>query len=683
MLLQLFGRCSLLIKNPNQYLSDLIDDCERFLLRSFDGIRQSAMHIYHSALSWTPTFSPTRQLYEGELLTEAKLVNAVCPTWDTCIRTIPVAVGESVKSVVFSHSGALIAAHGNFCVKVFDTMTWVNRTTFDGGSFSSVAFSPDDRFLASGDSHGPIKVWDVQTGTIFRAFETNVLASANLVVFSSCGTMISSGDTDNSVRIWNTVSGGCDCVFQGHSTRVTNICWVTTWGQVASASDDGTVRIWDVQKQMCLKIFTPNTYTVDLASSQDLLLVASDHTVNIYDSQSGDIIHVIKFTNIKHSRFSADEGKVLLASSDSGAIWDITQNRLIPVWGTNYAGGQTTFSPDGTRIASIYGKFVKIWNANGGNNYRESSTCVHDVIDKISISPDEQLITLKSEKQVDILDMTTGQSVFTCVAAEVASTVFSLDSTVVAFISQHYTVHTWSVHTHCHKSITVHEVFHIALSHDGSQLASLSPSHMNLWDLKSEGCLAHLEFDRPLQAQAQISFTTNATCVSVLKNSNGVQSWGISPNHNIDLTRNSIKNSDNTKSWLISHPLTSPTVQRWKDNNNTALIKDPITNQNNCKGTKLPMIFFPTTEEQSNPNPSVPCQFYRCDSNGEWILDQDGRCVLWTDSEWILDQDRRRVLWIPPDERPQTIWNSFKHKKQIIAIQTESGKVYIVNFLTS
>ncbi|KIM78566.1 hypothetical protein PILCRDRAFT_11033 [Piloderma croceum F 1598] len=59
------------------------------------------MHIYCSALSWTPTSSPTRQLYKPEI----NLINAVSPTWDACIRIIPMAVGKNVTAVVFSLNG--------------------------------------------------------------------------------------------------------------------------------------------------------------------------------------------------------------------------------------------------------------------------------------------------------------------------------------------------------------------------------------------------------------------------------------------------------------------------------------------------------------------------------------------------------------------------------------------------
>src|SRR5882672_2759772 len=106
---------SLQIKTLNEGLLDLTDDCERFILRSFDAMETSAMHIYHSALPWAPESSLTRKLYEHELMGEAKLLNAVDTFWDACIRIIP--VGKKAEAPVFSHDGALIIAYGEYYVK--------------------------------------------------------------------------------------------------------------------------------------------------------------------------------------------------------------------------------------------------------------------------------------------------------------------------------------------------------------------------------------------------------------------------------------------------------------------------------------------------------------------------------------------------------------------------------------
>ena len=575
-------------------------------------------------------------------MTETKLVNAVGTTWDACIRIIPAAVGERVKAVVFSPSGALIFAHGEHCMKVFDAMTGMNRATFDRDiSLCSVAFSPNDGFLASGHWDGTINVWDVQTGTIFRTLQGS--SSARSVMFSPCGTMIASGNADWTVQIWNILLDGYNCVFQGHSGIVTHVCWLATWIQVVSASQDLTVRIWDAQKQMCLKVFQYCHPVTAISSTRGLLLTSTNGIMNIYDSQSCDIMHIIRSIEITHSHLSTDGGKVLLASSSSGDIWDITTRTLTHVGSIKYHGEQATISPDGTCVASIYGKFVKIWKTNAGYNHHEASTHAHDKVNNVYISPDEQLVILKSREGLNILDATTHQTLFRYPVTVILSIVFSLDSAFVAFLSLGNTVHIWNACTHHHKSIDLdRNVFDIALSPDGSQLASLTqslsqsqlaplPSHMKLWDLKTERCIANLELDGPLWEQAQISFSTNATSVYILKNS-GMQSWCISPNHN--LTENPIKNGDGTKSWLTL----------------------------NHEGTKLPMVLVPTMTEWPNWDASVPCQSYCCDMDDEWILDQDGR----------------HVLWIPPDERPRKFF-CFKNEKKVL-VHTEGGKVYYVHF---
>ena len=82
------------------------------------------MHLYHSALPWSPTLSLIRKLYQSEMTAEAKVLNAANTAWDACTRIIP--VSDRVGEVVFSHQGDFVALRRRHGVNVLDTLTGVS-----------------------------------------------------------------------------------------------------------------------------------------------------------------------------------------------------------------------------------------------------------------------------------------------------------------------------------------------------------------------------------------------------------------------------------------------------------------------------------------------------------------------------------------------------------------------------
>ena len=463
-----------------------------------------------------------------------------------------------------------------------------------------------------------------------------------------------------------------------------------TGKQVISGSDDGTARIWNIQRKKCTKIFTEyaNPVIAVACSPSSILLAFADGVVNVYDSQSNNIIHAIKSEHPTHCRLSIKGDTFLVARKDSGYIWDLTKKKH--AWSVFYNGDCAMFSPDGTYVASMYGKFLKIWKTNLG--HLGGSTLIHGAgIGDIHLSSDDRLVGFKSEKGVEVLDATTGLSLFTpadgedigfspdgrivafkcrdtaeffdtttwlplfTVGPRCTSIAFSPDSAFVACVLVNYRpwsvrVQIWNVHTFREqgKSIKVdHNTSDIGLSPNGSQVASVSQCYIKLWDLESKNCLALLQLQDEDEELAypqdgnspwwgvRVSFAANGASIS-LPSAGGTKSWRItdSPTRNINLATNSIDNRGGSKSWLVS----------------------PISH------TKLPMVFVPIMEMPSDQDASAPSQSYRCDMNGEWMVDQHGR----------------RVLWIPPDERPRGYEsNRFGSK---VVVETESRKVYIVDF---
>jgi WD40 repeat protein len=232
-------------------LLKLIDDFERFVLRFFDIIKESAMHIYHSALPWSLTFSLIRELYGRQMMREVMLVNATDAYWNFCIRTIPFD-GADPKGMVFSPKGSVLAVFANNGVTIFETATGVATFQIEE-HVQSVASSPDDDMLACVYLDETIRVWDVQTSCLIRSFEGHGCRISS-VAFSPLGDMIVSGSDDNAVRIWDMSLNCCKCMLEGHLNWVQAVCWFGTEDQVISGSWNCSVRVWDVSMQECLMI---------------------------------------------------------------------------------------------------------------------------------------------------------------------------------------------------------------------------------------------------------------------------------------------------------------------------------------------------------------------------------------------------------------------------------------------
>jgi WD40 repeat protein len=149
---------------------------------------------------------------------------------------------------------------------IWDALTAETLTEMDSYGTLTIDWSPDSTRLVVGGSQA--RILDANSGQTMMTFSGNPSA-VGTVDWSPDGTRIAGGGggsgDDSSIHIWNASTGDLIQTMRGHSANVNRVVWSPDGNELASASSDGTVRIWDAQTGQELDRFTASgaVYTVD------------------------------------------------------------------------------------------------------------------------------------------------------------------------------------------------------------------------------------------------------------------------------------------------------------------------------------------------------------------------------------------------------------------------------------
>lgn len=246
--------------------------------------------------------------------------------------------------------------------------------TYNFGSILSVAFSPDGKLLATGDSNQNINLWRVADGrslAIYQGHTDWVWA----VAFSPDGERLISGSDDRTVRLWDVKTQQCLHVFQGHTKQVWAVAFSPNGDMIASGSDDRTIRLWNVKTRQCLYILQGHTNGVwTVAFSPDGRLLASgseDQTIRLWDVETQQCLSVLQGHKswVRSVAFSPN-GETIASGSEDQTIrlWDVkTQQCLHVLQGHTSWVRSVGFSPSGgTLISGSDDETMKLWDVKTG-----------------------------------------------------------------------------------------------------------------------------------------------------------------------------------------------------------------------------------------------------------------------------------------------------------------------------
>ena len=271
----------------------------------------------------------------------------------------------------------------------------------------------------------------------------------------------------------------------------TSVAFSPDGHQLAAASPDGVVKVWDLTSDALLFALAGHSVTYDPAGKQ-LVTVTSDGTVELWNSATGERIQQAGHIDaIDQAEFSPDGTHLATVTSGNlPRIWDVGSGReLVNFPGHTDYVSRASFSSDGDRLLTAGDDgSARVWSTNTGEQLLSLSDHPGWVWNA-TFSPDGLTVATISENEAVIWDAATGEEVLRLPDHQEAlyAVAFSPDGRWLATGGQDRKVRIWDAASGKELfALAGHTgvISDLAFSPDGTSLASGSDDGFaRIWDL--------------------------------------------------------------------------------------------------------------------------------------------------------------------------------------------------------
>jgi RNA polymerase sigma factor (sigma-70 family) len=375
-----------------------------------------------------------------------------------CLRRdpdpIPGRGAVAFLGVALSPDGKMLMAVENHdTTHVWDLATGKELHALKGRNGFGIALSPDGKTLAvgaGGDGAQQVTLWDWTKGKRVRELGAATRPVAALA-FSPDSKVLAAGDSApvgefrpgidsgaSTVRLWEAAAARKLLELEGHTGGVTAVAFAPDGRTLVSASHDAMLRYWDpATGKLVRKVQVPDDTVPDrppddrvrgihcggvlsLAYSPDGRMLASgsaDGTVWVWDAGTGRELCALR----GHGRevtslvFSPD-GKVLASGSRDHTIrtWDPASGKpLHPREGQDGPVNNLAVSPDGRLVATAGGdRTIRLWSLPLGRQLHVLRGRTSSDYYQVAFSPDgSAVVSASADHTALVWDAATGREV--------------------------------------------------------------------------------------------------------------------------------------------------------------------------------------------------------------------------------------------------------------------------------
>nr|WP_234046343.1 AAA family ATPase [Streptomyces adelaidensis] len=419
----------------------------------------------------------------------------------------------------------------------------------------------------------------------------------------------------------------------GHTDTVRHIAWSPDGLRLATASRDGTARVFDARSGRSLHVLpSGGTMVEGVAWSPDSTRIATtgrDRVVRIWNAASGEPLRLLTgATDIGRQVAWSPDGRWVAATSRDWTVrvWDAETGDLFQelrghrgdVWGLAWA-------PDSARLASVsHDLTALVWDLASGSSVTVLSGH-SDFVEGIAWSPDGRLIATGSgDHTVRIFDAESGELrlLLRGHTDYVWNIAWSPDGRTLASASSDRTVRI--VDAHDAKVVAVlrghtDTVWGVTWSPSGDQLATSSTDGTGrIWDLRPRGAESLL-LDGHRRPVNQAAWSHDDTRIATASDDGTVRGWDAATGTSLSQVIEQTEDRVWSTAW-------SPLDDRLAISTNDGLFRVLSPGQDGTNGMNSAF---------EHRGAVVECVAWAPDGNRIATGDHDGTVKVWSAQEYV------------------------------------------------
>jgi GTPase SAR1 family protein len=230
----------------------------------------------------------------------------------------------------------------------------------DAQWIDTIVASPDDSWAAAACDDGSVRMWDLASGASLARMAGTVAHRRRLLVSADGKTLVSAG---SDIVLWNASDGRELRRFTEHSGEIRGLAYLNEAGTLLiSGSWDDTIKIWDLDRGICLKTITMHESGDDIfcivrGRHDDEAISGHRHgSIRLWDLKSGQCTMTLAgHTDLVCDLRMLPDGRSAISASDDRTIrtWDLESGGCIAtIEGHGSSITNLVLAPDGNTVAT-------------------------------------------------------------------------------------------------------------------------------------------------------------------------------------------------------------------------------------------------------------------------------------------------------------------------------------------